>query len=49
MNPVCLKRMLATADFDQIGDEVLYDQVADIADFTDRIFVCSARPQENLA
>ena len=45
MNPVCFKRMLTTADFEQIQDEVLYDQRADIADFTDRIFACTAKPR----
>lgn len=47
MNPVCFKRMLATADFDQIGDEVHYDQRADIADFTDRIFACTCKPRQD--
>lgn len=46
LNPAALKRMLTTADFEPTGFERLYDQKAEIADFTDRIFACEARPRQ---
>lgn len=45
VNPACLRRMLTTADMEPVGDGELYDQRAEIADFTDRIFVTTAKPR----
>ena len=45
LNPACLRRMLTTADFEVDESTVLYDQRAEIADFTDRICVLHARPR----
>lgn len=47
LNPAALRRMLATADFECTGVEALYDQKAEIAGFTDRIYLCQATPRRD--
>lgn len=45
MNPACLKRVLAYADFEPTGEEVVYSEEAGGGSWRDNVFVCKARPR----
>jgi len=46
MNPACLKRVLAFADFEPTGEEVMYSEDAGGGTWMDSVFVCRARPRQ---
>ncbi len=47
MNPACLKRVLAFADFEPTGEEVTYREEAQGGAWQDDVFVCKARPRKS--
>jgi hypothetical protein len=44
MNPACLKRVLAFADLEPTGREVVYTEEVAKGAWRDAMFVCEARP-----